>query len=154
MRRTASTPPLNVEQTLRGDLAVTTYSLFSKLAPAQLDQMQKQFWKGMYDYVTPKEAKYAFDKEKSELRMTMSGEAKIEWDDGWFYVPNSNIAYEPDFERTAGIHREAPYALGYPSFERSHVEIRLPPSFPSTLPHPPVAVHETLAGVEYALTVR
>ena len=145
--------PFKVERTLRGDLAVGTYSLLSKLAPAQLDQTQKQFWKGIYDYVTVKDAKFAFDKEKSELKLSMNGEAKIEWDGGWFYVPNSNIAYEPDFERTAGIHRDAPYALGYPSFERSHVEIRLPPSFPSTLPNPPAPVHETLAGVEYARTV-
>lgn len=145
--------PFKVDRTLRGDLAVTTYSLLSKLAPAQVDETQKQFWKGVYDYVTVKEAKYAFDKEKSELRLSMNGEAKIEWDDGWFYVPNSNIAYEPDFERTAGIHRDAPYALGYPSFERSHVEIRLPPSYPSTLQKPPAPVHETLAGVEYARTV-
>jgi tetratricopeptide (TPR) repeat protein len=148
-----SPAPFRVERTLRGDLAVATYSLLSKLAPAQLDETQKQFWKGVYDYVTVKEAKYAFDKEKSELSLSMNGEAKIEWDDGWFYVPNSNIAYEPDFERTAGIHRDAPYALGYPSFERSHVEIRLPPSFPPTLQNPPAPVHETLAGVEYARTL-
>jgi tetratricopeptide (TPR) repeat protein len=143
----------SVERTIRGDAARVTYMNLSKLSPAQLKQTQESFWKNVYDYVTPKDARFTFDKKKAELRLVMSGEAKLEWKGGWFYVPNSNLAYEPDFERTAGLNREAPFALVFPNYERSHVEIGLPEGFDATLLRLPAAVHETLAGVEYSRTV-
>lgn len=143
----------HVERTIRGDAARVTYITLSKLSPAQLQQAQESFWKNVYDYVTPKDAKFTFDKKKAELNLVMSGEAKLEWKGGWFYVPNSNLAYEPDFERTAGLNREAPFALAFPNYERSHVEMRLPEGFDATLFRLPAAVHETLAGVEYSRTV-
>lgn len=146
--------PFKVERILRGDAARIINTTFSKLSPAQLDEMQKNLWKKSYDYVTPKESTFTFDKKKAELRLTMTGEAKLEWDDGWFDVPNSNIAYEPDFERTSGINRDAPFALAYPNYEVSHVEIRLPRGFSPTQPKVPAAVHETLAGVEYSRTIK
>ncbi|WP_395623557.1 tetratricopeptide repeat protein [Sphingomonas daechungensis] len=143
-----------VERILRGDTARATNTVLAKLSPAQLQQTQTGFWKQTYDYVTPKETKFTFDRKKAELRLTMSGEAKLEWKDNWFYVPNSNLAYEPDFERTSGINRDAPFALAYPNYEVSHVEIRFPPGFSPSQPKIPAPVRETLAGVEYSRTVK
>lgn len=145
--------PFKVERVLRGDGARVTNVALSKLSPAQVDQTQKAFWKQAYDYVTPSEVKFTYDRRKAEMRLSMNGEAKLEWNDSWFYVPNSNIGYEPDFERTEGINREAPFSVVYPNYEHSHVEIRLPANFSDGQSRLPPAVRETLAGVEYSRSV-
>ncbi len=147
--------PARAEQIYRGDTAVMLNAAFSSIGGSQLDEVQREYWKRQYDFITLKSAGTRFDKLKRELHLSMIGEAKLEWDDGWFYVPGSTIAFEPDFERTAGQFRDAPIQLSYPSFNTTRVEIRLPPGFVSGQAEPklPVPIRETLAGNEYSRTV-
>jgi tetratricopeptide (TPR) repeat protein len=119
------------------------------LTPAQLDQGLRDFWRNIYDFVTVRTARYDYDKTNAELKLSMTGEAKLEWDDGWLYVPGSELAYEPDLERAPGPNREAPWAIAFPSYERARVTIRLPAGFAPNRSKSLSPVREILAGVEY-----
>lgn len=150
-----ATGPATIEKVLRGDSAVAVATALSRLNDAQRKEFFKSYFKRDFDFIALKSATHAFDKDKRELRLSMNGEAKLEWEDGWLHVPGSSLAYEPDLERAPGPLRDAPFSISYPSFDRTRVEIRLPPGFASAKSDHklPVPIRETVAGVEYARSV-
>jgi tetratricopeptide (TPR) repeat protein len=145
--------PMTATRSLRGDLATMLQSTLARLSSAQSDQVMREYWVNDYKYVTVKSATYSYDKLKSELRLSMTGEAKLDWNDGWFRVPEASIGYEPNLERAAGPDRDAPVAVDYPLFNRAHVEIRLPRGLAVTPKATPQSVKTTLLGVEYSRLV-
>ncbi len=141
------------ERLIRGDDARALQLALASLAPAQLEQTQRDYWKESYDYVTVKSARFAYDKARAELRLSMDGDAKLEWDDGWLFVSDSTLAFDPDFERAAGPNRDAPWAVEFPAYSHARVTIRLPDGFTPEKTRLPPNVREVLAGVEYSRVV-
>jgi tetratricopeptide (TPR) repeat protein len=146
--------PFNAVQTFRGDGAIAINSIYSKLSSAQLDQVLRGYWRDKYDYVDIKSVNWAFDGKSGQGKLTMSGSAKIDWKDGWFYVPGSTIAYKPDFTRADGPFHDAPFALSFPDWEVSHVEVKLPKDFSAADQKLPQPLNENLAGVHYERTAK
>ena len=144
--------PTTIQVTYRGDGARVLNAMYAARPTAQVDQMLRDYWKRNYDLTTIKSATFAYDKAKSEMRLDAIGDTKLKWRDGWYMVPNSSIAYDPDFDRAAGPLHDAPFAISFPSYERSHVSLRLPPKFTSQQKMP-APVKETLAGVAYERNV-
>lgn len=144
--------PFKVERVLRGDIAKSLQLTLAKLTSAQLDQSMREYWRDIYDYVTISSASFSYDKEKAELKLSMIGDAKLDWKDGWFYVPHSGLAYEPDLERAPGPGHDAPWTVAFPSYEKARVTIQLPAGFSSDRSKSLSPVKETLAGVEYVRT--
>lgn len=145
--------PFKGENIIRGDSARSLNAQLSSLSSAQLDQTLRQVWRSKHDFLTVETAGYDYDKQRAEIRMTVAGKAKLPWDDGWLFVPGSTIAYNPDFDRSAGPNREAPFAVSYPSFESRRTTIRLPTGFAAGQSRTSAPIRTTLAGVEYARTV-
>lgn len=143
--------PFTAGQTFRGDSAIAVNAVYSKLSSEQLDQALRGYWHDKYDYVDIKTVSWTFDEKLLEGRLSMTGMAKIEWTDGWFYVPMSTIAYKPDFTRAEGPFHDAPFAVSFPDWEVTHVQVKLPDAFAEGQKIPP-AVKETLAGIEYVRT--
>lgn len=141
--------PFRVDRTFRGDVARGLNTLHSRLSRAQFDQTMRDYWRQWYDYVEIQSVDSAFNKDRAELRLSMTGEATIDWDEGWFFVPGSTIAYEPKFDRADGRFREAPFEIAYPDWERTQVTIQLPRGFATGEQKVPQPIKETLAGVEY-----
>jgi len=103
--------------------------------------------------VTIKSATTSYDKAKAELKLTMTGDAKLDWDDGFLYVPESSIGYDLPIDRSPGPDIDAPVAVEYPSFARARVEIRVPPGFAEAQKTMPDPVKATLSGVEFSRTL-
>ena len=144
--------PFKAERILRGDVAKSYQQAIAAMTSAQLEQSLRDYWREIYDYVTISSATFSHDKDRGELKLSMSGEARIDWDDGWYYVPHSGLAYEPDLDRAPGPDQAAPWAVGFPSYDRSKVTIRLPSGFSPGQSKSLTPVKETLAGIEYFRT--
>jgi tetratricopeptide (TPR) repeat protein len=140
---------ITIEEIYRGDTAVGLNTLYSALTAAQRDQQMHDSAEGYFDGFTVGSSSLAFDKTKRELAITIKGTAKVNWKDGWAYVPTSSIAFDPDFDRPAGPFHDVPWAVNHPRYVMDVATIRLPPGFAAQQKLSP-AVHETLAGVEYA----
>lgn len=146
--------PFKIERIFRGDGALALKNLYAQLTDGQADQAAREYWRAQYDYVDIERVTSAFDEKLGELRMSMAGDAKLDWSDGWFYVPESEIAFKADFKRTDDVLRDAPFGLDFPTWATARVEVRLPKDFASRQKKLPAAVKETLAGVEYQRDVR
>ncbi|MEO5774869.1 MAG: tetratricopeptide repeat protein [Sphingomicrobium sp.] len=143
--------PTTMEFVFRGDSARAINQMYTSMPAAKLDELLRQHWKKDYDFVTVATSNFVFDKAKGQLRQTVKGEVKMDWRDSWFTVPQSSIAFDPDFERAAGPQHDAPFATGFPAFETRHVKIRLPAGFAAQNKLPP-AVDEVVAGTAYRRT--
>jgi len=145
--------PVTIEEIYRGDLGIGVNSIYSQTTAAQKEELLRATAKKFFNTITVKDSSAAFDKARNEFRISVKGTAKLKWEDGWFYVPASSLAYEPDFERRPGPGQDAPFAVDYPSYTKRSVSVRLPAGFLATQKKIPAPVKETLAGVEYVRTI-
>lgn len=137
-------------QTFRGDLAVSTNKLVGALTGDQRKAFFESYWKSEADFVTPTNTTATFDPDKGTYQLNLVGKGKLDWNGSHFWIPNSSIAFKADFERTSGLHREAPVAIGYPTYSQNVTTIRMPRGFFDGRPEGLAApVSETLAGIEY-----
>jgi tetratricopeptide (TPR) repeat protein/transglutaminase-like putative cysteine protease len=143
---------IKVDQTLRGDIAIAFNLGLSNLTTAQQTEFFRQYWKQSIDFVTAGPSSTNFDPAKKVLQLSMSGTGKLDWNTGYFHVPNSTVGFTPDFDRTSSKLTDAPIALNYPSFEHTVTTIRFPRGFFGPRPEGNApTTHETLAGVEYVM---
>ena len=147
-----ATSPATAEETLRGDLAVALQSQLSALSDSQQQEFYRKFWSNMFDFVTLKSGSFTFDKSKRELRLSMTGNASLDWTGDYFHVPQSTVGFHPNFDRPKGPLQESPFAIAYPSYSRSTIRLRMPPSFIEGRKFGSANVSETLAGVRYDRT--
>ena len=132
------------------DYAVALNNVLGALTPSQQQEFFDRYWRKQLDLITPGPSSFSFDKQKGELRVSMTGEAKLDWSDGFFHVPNSSIGYKADFDRQAGPAHDAPVEVSYPTFEKSVTEVHLPRGyFAGHTIGSGSPVNETLAGIEY-----
>ena len=149
-----SPAPITVEQVARGDGAIAFNSGLNSITAAQRQEFFKTYWKKVFDSVTMRNASYHFDKDRAELILTMTGDARLDWSSGWYHVENSAVGYKPDFDRTTGPGSDAPIAIDFPSYSRIVTTIKMPSGFFATNPLNAPTVNETLAGVEYRRSVK
>ncbi|MGN6848146.1 MAG: tetratricopeptide repeat protein, partial [Sphingomicrobium sp.] len=142
---------ITIDEIYRGDSAIDLNSQYSAATAQQRDQAMSDEAKSFFDGFSVASSSIQFDKTKRELRLSMKGTAKLNWKDGWFYVPTSSVGFNADFDRTAGPLHDVPLAVTHPRYMKDEATIRLPAGFAAgqklTAP-----VRETLAGVEYART--
>lgn len=140
---------ITIDEIYRGDDAVNYNPLYAALTPEQRDQQLTEEAKGFFDGFAMTGSSLQFDPAKRELHISIKGSAKLNWKDGWFFVPTSSIGFDPDFDRPAGPLHDVPVAINYPTYTKDEATIRLPEGFAAQQKLDP-PVHETLAGVEYA----
>lgn len=142
-----------IEEIYRGDSAVGLNSLYSAVSADQRDQTLHDKAREYFDDFDVASSSVQFDKAKRELVISIKGTAKLNWKDGWSYIPTSSISFDPDFDRPAGPLHDVPLSIDYPRFVQDKATIKLPPGFAAgqKLSAP---VHQTLAGVEYARSER
>lgn len=137
------------EMLLRGDSALVTKIAFSALSAAQREQALREYWKRQYDFIEATRVSESFDETIGAQKLTVDGDAKLEWNDTWFRVPGSGLAFAADFSRPAGINSDAPFSVAFPNFSTGDTQILLPKGielWPGKIGHD---VDETLAGVHY-----
>lgn len=139
--------PAYAERILRGDSAVLTNQQISALSGTVREQALRDFWKGKYDFITPGAVTAVFDAERRELKLTMNGTAKMEWNDGFFETDGTAVGYKADFVRDPGPDRDAPFAVGFPSYVRVRETVMLPPG--AFTVYNPEDIDQTVAGTAY-----
>jgi tetratricopeptide (TPR) repeat protein len=147
-----ATAPATAEQIIRGDAAVAMQTALSSVSEAQRNEFFQTYWSANFDFITFKSGTFIFDKDKRELRLRMTGDAKLDWSHGVFEVPDSSLGYHPNFERQPGPFHDAPFAVAYPSYKKWTTRLRVPQSFLGSRKLGSADIHETLAGVEYSQT--
>ncbi len=142
--------PTHVELVLRDDAAVLMNQQLSNLAPDVLDRGLRDFWRNKYDFVTVKSTSASFDPAKREEKLAMDGDAKMDWNNGWYEADGIGVGYKADFTRDPGPNRDAPFAVAYPYDARTSETILLPPGdFKLDHGEP---VNDTVAGIAYRRT--
>ena len=144
--------PTRAEAVLRGDEAVATNFALASLAADARDRALRDYWKARLGFVEIQSASATFDKAKGELRVAMTGLAKMEWKGGQYETDGTRIGFLADFSRDPGPDRDAPFAVPYPYFNKVVEAITLPPGVPGPKDGSAALVSETIAGVEYRRT--
>jgi tetratricopeptide (TPR) repeat protein len=139
---------VSVEEIYRDDTAVALNTLYSALSSDQRDEALRSEAKGFLDSFSVNSSSVQYDKDKRELNLTIKGSAKLNWKDGWSFVPTSTVGFNPDFDRAPGSLHDVPVAISYPDFSKDIATIRLPAGVAGNQKLSP-AVHEKLAGSEY-----
>lgn len=119
------------EVLFRGDAAVALNLKMSDVTAAQRDQGLRAYWTSAYSYVTPTKVTASYDPVAREERWVMDGVATLAWDPGtpsgrFLLIDGSNLGWTPDFNRPPGPHADAPFAVGYPSYEEIRQTVILP----------------------------
>lgn len=141
--------PAKLEAVYRGDTALGLNAIYSQLAAEARDQLLRTFWKEQYSFVEVKASNATFDKNKGELRLTMTGEAQIDWSDGSFTLEGSRLGYKADFKRPPGQFQNAPIRLGHPAYTKTTHTMILPAGFADENSKNSPDFSQTLAGTEY-----
>lgn len=144
---------VTIDQVFRGDTATFFNTFYSQLAAGQRELLFQELAKKQFDTIKVTKSSLQHDAATGELRIAITGEAKLKWDDGWYYVPSSAVGYKPDFDRTGSVNPDAPIAVSYPSFEKRQTIVHLPAGFAARQKIPPAADKEKLAGYEFERTV-
>lgn len=140
---------ITIDEIYRGDEAVSLNPRYAALTPDQRDQQMTDEAKSFFDGFSVSGSSVQFDASKRELHISIKGSAKLNWKDGWFFVPTSSIGFDPDFDRPAGPLHDAPIAVAHPRYTKDEATIRLTPGL-AAQQKLDSAIQETLAGVEYA----
>nr|NUR36772.1 DUF3857 domain-containing protein [Sphingomonas sp.] len=143
--------PVTIQEIYRGDSAVQMNAAYASLSSDQRDEQMRDKARGYFDTFSTSSSTLQFDKIKRELEIKIQGTAKLNWKDGWLYVPTSSIGFDPDFDRPAGPLHDVPVEVSHPRFAKDVATLKLPAGLASGQKLDP-AVHETLAGVEYLRT--
>jgi tetratricopeptide (TPR) repeat protein len=145
---------VTVEQTIRGDMAILFNNGIGSLTDAQRLEFFNTYWKKDYNFVGPGPTVTSYDAAKKIYRLSMHGTGKLDWNTHYFHLPDSTLGYAPDFDRPAGPFHDAPLAVAYPAFTHNLTKVRFPSGFFGARPIGSTpTTNETLAGVEYRMTV-
>ena len=141
--------PVHADVVFRGDAAQVAKAGLAAVPEASRDAVMTEYWKQLYNFVTPGKVSGAYDPATGIERLTMDGTAELKWKDGYWRIPGSSLAYEADFSRLAGANADAPFATNYPAFERATATVKLPPHVSLWAGEVGHDVDQTLAGVAY-----
>lgn len=141
--------PTIVETIMRGDEAIGTNAALASLFGEARDRALKDYWKGQYDFIDVKTASASFDQKLGELRLSMAGEAKLDWANGKYQTDGTNVGYKADFSRDPGPDKDAPFAVPYPYFIRTRETIVLPKGAGEFKIGTGIEVDQTAGGIEY-----
>ena len=139
----------HVDYVMRGDVAAATNLDLANLTGETRDRALKTWWKQQFEFIEPKTMTTAYDADTRVLTLVMDGSAKLEWNDGYYEADKVGVGYTADFARDAGPDRDAPFAVGYPSYFRAKETILLPPGNHFTIYKELPDVDTTVAGIAY-----
>jgi tetratricopeptide (TPR) repeat protein len=145
----SASAPATVETIIRGDEAIGVNAALSNLVGEARDRALKNYWKQQYDFIDVKTASASFDQKAGELRLSMTGEAKLDWANGNYQTDGTNVGYKADFSRDPGPDKDAPFAVPYPYFTRTRETILLPKGAGEFQIGTGMEVDQTAGGIEY-----
>lgn len=144
--------PAHVETVFRGDGGTAIHLQMAPLAGAALDSSLRQYWRGQYNFIDVKSASARWDAATRTETLVMDGTAKMDWDYSRFETDGTSLGYNADFTRSAGPDTDAPFAISYPSYDKTTETVILPNKGVGFTISDGAAVDQTIAGVAYHRT--
>lgn len=141
--------PATIETIMRGDDAIGVNAALANLVGEARERALKDYWKEQYDFIDVNTASASFDQKLGELRLSMAGDAKLDWANGNYQTDGTNVGYRADFSRDAGPDKDAPFAVPYPYFTRTRETIVLPTEAGEFKLGAGMEVDQTAGGIEY-----
>ncbi len=141
--------PTRVETIWRGDDAIGVKGWLAGLSGTARDAALREYWKGRYDFIDVTSTGAAFDAKTGEQRLSMDGQARMDWSSGWYETDGTGVGHKADFSRDPGPAQGAPIAVPYPYHTKVTQTILLPPGFAAGTLVEGAAVDQTVAGIEY-----
>jgi len=145
--------PAHLEETFRNDTAVAEHLAIDTSNAADRDRSLREFWTQLYPRVTVSAVTATYDASNKTMRFTMDGAADIDWTPSGttrrFWIPESQLGWDASFKREPGPDQDAPFAVNHPSYEVTHVSVRLPKHGYHFLLANAEDLDATIAGVEY-----
>ncbi|MEJ7777012.1 MAG: tetratricopeptide repeat protein [Sphingomicrobium sp.] len=141
--------PTKIETILHGGEAITANAALANLVGEARDRALKEYWKNQYDFIDVKSVSASFDPKTGEQRLSMEGEAKLDWANGNYQTDGTNVGYRADFTRDPGPDRDAPFAVPYPYFTRTRETILLPKGLGDFKLGTGMVVDQKAGGIEY-----
>ncbi|MBO9575814.1 MAG: DUF3857 domain-containing protein [Sphingobium sp.] len=138
--------------TLRGDDALGMRLGLANMTADARDKALRDYFKRRLDDLEIAKVSASFDAGTGSEMLSMEGKARMDWSDGQYWTDATWVGYEADFSRAAGTDTQAPFAVGYPSFDRTVETIQLPPGFSEQNIFRKEPINETVAGLEYRRT--
>jgi TonB family protein len=124
--------PAHAEQVLRGDDAIGMKLGLSGKSPSEVESYLRHFWADEYDSIDINHVAFTFDEAAGEAHLSMDGTTKMSWkiyrgDAGRQYrIEGSRLGWTADYERDPGPHKDAPFNVKFPYFEKTVETVVLP----------------------------
>ena len=144
---------VHLDYTYRGDAAVGMRTLLSTAARTDVDRFLRNFLSSTYPWVTPTKVDFTTDDRQGLVHLILDGMGKMDWyaDGSWrsFNITASNLGGETSYRREPGPNQDAPFAVGFPNYQRWTVDIVLPNKGDGYRSGGGADVDATIAGVAY-----
>ncbi|HEY4546190.1 MAG TPA: tetratricopeptide repeat protein [Pedomonas sp.] len=141
--------PTRIETTLTGDAASSLNSMLANLSGDARERTLRQYWRNEFNFIDVTSVASAFDAQSGEMRLSMQGLARMDWEDGWYQTDRTRVGFRADFTRDPGPDQDAPFAVAYPFYRKNVETILLPPGFTAADTLREKDVEQTVANIEY-----
>jgi len=141
--------PVKASATFRADEALGLKLALANLAADQRDQALRSFWREQLDGVEIGRVGDSYDAATGELKMTLAGTIKLDWNNGWYEIDAGQIGYKAEFHRDPGPNQDAPFQVGFPVYSRRVQKLTLPSNYRGLINLKPSEVDQTIGGTQY-----
>ncbi|HEY1074033.1 DUF3857 domain-containing protein [Brevundimonas sp.] len=120
------------ERMLRGDAATTSNMLLQTISAGERDEVLRQTWTAELDGLTIDTVAHAFDRDRNELKLTVTGALPLSWYNDYgggprrLRVPLARVNMAVPQSRETGPYRDLPASLAHPNYTATRV-ILIPP---------------------------
>lgn len=113
-----------------GEAATAMRLRLVDLDPADREKQLRDYWRTVFDYVTPTNVGMEDDAKTGAFVLTMTGSAKMHWSNEqsarYFTVDGAQVGFKFVTTRDEGPNRDAPFAVRYPVWTEQRETILLP----------------------------
>jgi tetratricopeptide (TPR) repeat protein/transglutaminase-like putative cysteine protease len=122
----AAPAPVHAQTEIHGPTGVLIKAGFGNMTPTQLDAALRSIWSRTARDVKIRSVAANYDTPSHAERLTMDGTVKMDFTGGSHLLGLLNVGRQMDLKRDPGPNENAPFAVPYPTFERTTEAIRLP----------------------------
>ncbi len=148
------------EMVLRGDMALGLHMGMKQASRIDGDRALRQSLTLGERWIKPDKVVFDYDPQKMEGRAVLDGTGTPPFtsaggaagDPRDWLIEESSIGSKADLTRTSDYHRDAPYAVSYPLYIRSIVQVELPDNGKAFESFNGDTVNRTVAGIAYSRT--
>ena len=150
--------PSHLERLYRGDRAIGLNLGLSATSPSDVQRYLKEYWTGLYPWITARTVSFAFDSAENTLRYLMDGDADMAWTKSGTYrrfdIAESSLGSDTAFRREPGPYQDAPFAVSHPDYGLWTVIVTLPDKGRGFSLTNAEDIERVAAGVDYKRTSR